>query len=196
MAGSKAKVHENDIGWIISLPHVNSKTCSLESLSLQGVWLSVGSNRCFKTSLFVTEICCFVCSSWDSLWPCVMHGLQLAGHWQTAAWVMMWAQGSCLAKVTALHLKGTCKILKTQQWPAKVYPGGQQHGSKGNIRECSSTVTLILHYDYKLNMRGHMEWNNNLNPAYFTFCADINLMWVWSNWPHWCFKKKNKNFYT
>lgn len=112
-AGSKVVVHENDIGWIIWPPHVVSKTCSLEFL--QGVGQTAGSNRYFGASLSVTEIYSVVWSSRDSLWPCVMHWLQLARHWQAAAWVMMWVQGFCLAKVTTLRLRGTCKILKTQQ---------------------------------------------------------------------------------
>lgn len=105
---------ENDTGWNMLLPHVNSKKC-LWSLPLQGGRLYVGSNRYVKKkkkSLFVTDICSFLCSSWDSLWPCVMHGLQPAKHWQT--WVMMWALTSCLTKVTTLHLRRTFKILKTQ----------------------------------------------------------------------------------
>ena len=62
---------------------------------------------------------------------------------QAAAWVMMWAQGSCLAKVTAFHLRGTCKIRKNTAMDSSYgFPGGWQHGSKGNITECSSTVTL------------------------------------------------------
>lgn len=31
---------------------------------------------------------------------------------QTASWVMKWAQGSCLTKVTAFNLRGTCKTLQ------------------------------------------------------------------------------------
>lgn len=93
-------------------------TCGFKDM-LIGISPGSGPNCRIKQVLWSKPVCdgdlfcCVQCR--DSLWPCVMHWLQLTRHRQGAAWVMMWVQGFCLAKVTTLHLRGTCKILKTQQ---------------------------------------------------------------------------------
>ena len=54
----------------------------------------------------------------SSLWPCMIHGLQLAGHWQTATWVMMWAQGPCFSQGYSLQFKRYMQDPWTQQQTA------------------------------------------------------------------------------
>ena len=55
---------------------------------------------------------------YSSLWPCVIHGLQLAGHWQTATWVMVWAQGPCFSQGYNLRFKRYMQDPWTQQQTA------------------------------------------------------------------------------